>query len=385
MRILISCGEPSGDLYAAALASEILRRQPTAEIAGLGGPRLQAAGARLVGNFAGLSVTGLTEALGVVPRSYAMLRRLVREADARRPDVFVAVDFPDFNFRLMAAMRRRGIPVVYYVGPQLWAWRPARMQQMQAHVDRVLVIFPFEAAIYERAHVPVTFVGHPLLDLVRVQESRERLLTRLGLTAAAPTVALLPGSRRNEVHRIAPAMAGAVPLIRQSVPTVQFIVARAPGLPEALFAPLLRSAGVGGAVVSVTDQADDVLAASDLALTASGTATVQTALHACPMVVAYRLSPMSYRLGRRFVLVDTFAMPNLVAGRPVVPELIQDACTPERLAAEAVTLLTNGEARARMTEGLRDVRERLGGPGASARAADAVLSVAAAGRGRSHG
>jgi lipid-A-disaccharide synthase len=368
VRVMISCGEPSGDLYAGALAAEIRRREPEADIFGFGGPRLAAAGGRLIGDFQGISVTGLTEALRVLPRSFAMLRVLAAAARDQRPDVFVAIDFPDFNFRLMAALHRLGIPVVYYVSPQIWAWRPGRMQTMKRYVDRVLVIFPFEEDLYRREDVPVEFVGHPLVDLVRVREPRAALLREHGLEPAAPTVALLPGSRPNELRRIVPGIAASLPLIASKVPGVQFIVAAAPNLPDALFAPL--------AVPIVHERTDDVLAASDVVITASGTATVQAALHERPMVVVYKLSPLTYRLGKPFVRVDTYAMANLVAGRRIVPELIQDEFTSERVAEECVRLLTDEQLRRRTQEELRRVRERLGGAGASGRAAEAVLAVA---------
>jgi lipid-A-disaccharide synthase len=270
----------------------------------------------------------------------------------------------------MAALRRLGIPVVYYVSPQLWAWRPGRLKTMQRLVDRMLVIFPFEAPIYERAGVPVQFVGHPLVDLARPARPRAAVLRELGLHPDAPTVALLPGSRPNELRRIGPVMAAALPAIRDAVPGVQFVVARAPNLPDVLFASFAGCAGV-------EDATDDVLAAADLVITASGTATVQTALHERPMVVVYRVSSLSYRVGKPLLKVDTYAMPNLVAGRRIVPELIQDDCTPERIASEAVALLSDPDASARMREALRTLREQLGAPGASGRAADAVLQVAA--------
>ena len=373
MKVMISCGEASGDLYAGALAADLRILDPSAEIFGLGGQRLKAAGATLTGAFDGLTVTGLTEALRVLPRSYAMLRRLVDAARERRPDVFVAIDFPDFNFRLMAAIRRLGIPIVYYVSPQLWAWRPRRMQTMKALVDRVLVIFPFEAPLYQQAGVPVRFVGHPLVDLARAHQPRQAFLRDCGLVPDAPTVALLPGSRPNELQRIAPGMAAALPRIRERVPDVQFVVACAPGLPEALFAPFAATKAV-----LVHDRTDDVLAAADAVITASGTATVQAALHECPMVVVYRLSPLTYRLGKPFVKVDTYAMANLVAGRRIVPELIQGDFTPERVADETVAFLEDRERHARTREALRRVREQLGEPGASRRAAEAILEVARA-------
>jgi lipid-A-disaccharide synthase len=375
MRIMISCGEASGDLYAGALAAELRRRAPEAEIFGVGGQRLRSGGAELVGDFEGLTVTGLTEALRVLPRSYAMFRRLVGLARARRPQVFVAIDFPDFNFRLMAALRRLGIPIVYYVSPQLWAWRPGRMETMRQLVDKALVIFPFEEELYRRAGVPVEFVGHPLVDIARAGQPRSAFLRDRGLVPDAPTVALLPGSRPNELRRIAPAIVAALPIIRARVPDVQFVVACAPNLPDALFAPFL-TAGPGSRPVLAHDRTDDVLAASDAVITASGTATVQAALHERPMVVVYRLSPLTYRLGKPFVKVDTYAMTNLVAGRRVVPELIQQDFTPDRVADETVAFLTDRERHARTREALRRVREKLGAPGASGRAADAVLSVA---------
>ena len=370
MRIMVSCGEPSGDLYAGALAAELRARVPGIEITGLGGPRLAGAGAQLTADFSGMTVTGLTEALRVLPHSYATYRTLVEAARARRPDVFVAIDFPDFNFRLMRSLHRLGIPIVYYVSPQLWAWRSGRMKTMKALVDKVLVIFPFEAEIYERAGVPVEFVGHPLVDLAQAGESRESFLRQHGLNPEAPTVALLPGSRPNELHRIAPDMAAALPLIAARVPGAQFVVAAAPGLSDELFAPF------GGAPTIVRSRTDDVLAASDVVITASGTATVQAALHERPMVVVYRLSPLSYMLGRRFIHVDMYAMANLVAGRRIVPELIQDDFTPARVADETIALLHDGGRHRATREALREVRRRLGSPGASGRTADAILQVA---------
>jgi len=375
MRIMISCGEPSGDLYAGALVAEMLTREPSAEVFGFGGQRLAAAGARLIGDFQGLSVTGLTEAIRVLPRSFAMLRRLTAAARERRPDVFVAIDFPDFNFRLMAALHALGIPVVYYISPQLWAWRAGRMQTMKRFVTRVLVIFPFEEELYRKAGVPVEFVGHPLVDLVRVRQPRAALLREHGLDPAAPTVALLPGSRPNELRRIVPGVAASLPLIRERVPNAQFVVAAAPNLGDELFAPFIEGQGRSRPVI-VRGRTDDVLAASDAVITASGTATVQAALHERPMVVVYRLSPLTYRLGKPFVRVDTYAMANLVAGKRIVPELIQEDFTPERVAAETVRFLTDGELHARTRDELRRVREKLGDPGASGRAADAVLAVA---------
>jgi len=370
---MISCGEASGDLYAGALATELLRLDPATTIVGLGSRRLRDAGATLTADFSGLSVTGLLEVSRLLPRTYATYRALVREAKTNRPDVLVAIDFPDFNFVLARAIRKLGVPVVYYISPQLWAWRRGRMNTMRRIADRVLVIFPFEESIYRDAGVPVEWVGHPMLDVSRPPVSRRDFLATIGLDSARPVVALLPGSRRNEVEAILPDLVRAAQIIRERLPKVQVVLARAPHLGDALFAPLdsLR----GGAVM-LDGHADDVLAAADVALLASGTVTVQAALHECPMVVVYRLSPITYRLGKPFVHVDTYAMANLVAGRRVVPELIQHDFTPERVAAEALRVLTDPSHAAAVRRDLHEVRGRLGEPGASRRAAEAVIDVA---------
>lgn len=376
MRVMISCGEPSGDLYAGALAGEILRLEPSARISGFGGDRLAAAGATLVENFSGLSVTGLLEVIRLLPRTYATYRRLVAEADAVRPDVFVAIDFPDFNFALARAMKKRGIPIVYYISPQLWAWRSGRMKTMQRLVDRVLVIFPFEEPIYRSAGVPVEWVGHPLFDVQPAARPREVFLRDIGLDPARPVVALLPGSRTNELREILPTLTDAALAVRERVPEVQFIVARAPHLRDALFDPLGPLRASGAPLVSIESQTDDVLASADAAIVASGTVTVQAALHECPMVVVYRLSPLTYRLGKPFVRVDTYAMANLVAGRRVVRELIQDDFTAAGVADETVRILTDRAYADEMRRSLKQVKEKLGDPGASRRAAQAVIEVA---------
>jgi lipid-A-disaccharide synthase len=380
---MISCGEPSGDVYAAALASELQRLDPATVITGFGGDRLRAAGASLIGDFSGLSVTGLLEVVRVVPRTYATYRRLVNDAAAVRPDVFVAIDFPDFNFTLAKAVRKLGVPVVYYISPQLWAWRRGRMKTMRRIADRVLVIFPFEEPIYRAAGVPVQWVGHPLLDVAHPPEPRVTFLAGLGLDPNRPVVALLHGSRRNEVRAILPDLARAAVLIRTRVPGVQFIVARAPHLTDAVFEPLAILGGSGSTLPPMTvleGRADAVLAAADVALVASGTVTVQAALHQCPMVVVYRLSTLTYTLGKPFVHLDTYAMANLIAGRRVVPELIQGAFTPQAVADEALRVLTDPAHAAAVRSGLGEVRDKLGQPGASTRAAEAVLEVARAGR-----
>ena len=374
-RLLLSCGEASGELYAGALTRELLAIDPTLGISGLGGPQFAAAGGRLVDDYREISVTGLTEWIPKLPRLLAARRRLVAAAEAERPDALVLIDFSGFNFRLAPAIKRLGVPVIYYISPQIWASRPGRLATIRAIADRVLVIFPFEAAIYEKGGVPVEFVGHPLIDLAKPSATREAFLLGLGLTPFAPTVAILPGSRPNEVSRILPDLAAAARLISREVGAAQFVVARAPHLDAQLF-DAVRTDDKGPRFTLVEGDTDTVLASADVALTASGTATVQAALHDTPMVIVYRMAPLSYQLARRVVSLDTIGMVNLIAGERIAPEFVQDAFTPEAVAREAISMLTDRDRAARIRARLATVRERLGGPGASRRAALAIMRVA---------
>jgi len=370
---MISCGEPSGDLYAGALAVELRRRAPETVVFGLGGQRLMAGGGELVADYRGLSATGLLEAVPAIPRFFTLLRRLRDVARAEKPHVLVLIDSPEINFRLAARLKDLKIPIIYYIPPQIWAWRGQRLKEIKRLADKVLVIFPFEDALYRKAGVPVDFVGHPLVDLARAQEPANVFRQQIGIDPSRPVVALLPGSRTNEVARLLPVMRDATTEIARHRRDVQFVIARAPGLDDTLFDSL---AWAEPGPVEVLGRTDDVLAVADAAITASGTATVQAAIHGVPMAVVYKLSRLTYALGRRFVHVDTFAMVNLIAGRRIVPELIQDACTPEAITREIVMLLTDRAKADATRAALRQVKERLGAPGASGRVADAVLALA---------
>jgi len=373
LRVLLSCGEASGDLYAGALVRELRALVPDIDVFGLGGPQFAAAGGRQIADYRELSVNGLFEVLGKIPQLNAARKALIAAADATPPDVVVPIDFWGFNYRLAQAMAKRGVPVVYYISPQLWASRPWRMKSMREVASRVLVIFPFEQAIYEKAGVPVEFVGHPLVELTRVAAPRAQFLDARGMTATAPTVAILPGSRANEVSRILPDLIAAAGLMRRQLPDVQFLVARAPNLADELFEPLER-ANLTKAVI-VQGDTDTVLASADVTLLASGTATVQAALHDTPMVIVYRVSPLTYAIGRRLLTVDTFGMVNLIAGSRIVPELIQHDFTPQAVAREALSMLMDQSRAATIRDGLREVRRKLGSAGASHRAAQAILRL----------
>ena len=370
-RLLVSCGEPSGDLYAADLVQHLRARLPVLpQIFGLGGDRLQAEGAHLLAHVRELAVVGLWEVVSHLPRFLRIFRDLLAEVDRERPDLAILVDYPDFNLRVARALHRRGIPVVYYVSPQVWAWRPRRMSAIRAHVAHMIVIFPFEAKVYEDAGVPVTFVGHPLVDLVAPERDRSGFLTANGLDPARPVIALLPGSRSKEIAHNLPAMAGAVRLLAERKPDLQFLAAVGPSID----AVTLR-AGFPPSVVLVQGRTHAVLSVADAAVVASGTATVEAALLGTPMVVVYRLSALTYALGRRFVTVPHVAMANLIAQQRIVPELIQGDFTAQGVADAVLPLL--GPAGDTMRGALGEVRGRLGAPGASGRAAAVVAGLLA--------
>jgi lipid-A-disaccharide synthase len=366
-RLLISCGEPSGEFYAAELVAELRRRFPDLEAFGLGGDRLAAENVRLLAHLKDLAVVGLVEVLSHLRRIKGLFDSVVVEAERLRPDLAVLIDYPDFNLRLARELKRRGIPVVYYVSPQLWAWRRGRIKQVKRDVAKMLVIFPFEEQIYRDASVPVSFVGHPLIDHVKPPTDRSAVARTLGLDGGRPVVALLPGSRNKEVAFNLPPMLGAVALLRERRAELQFVLAAAPHLRKDAFAAA-SSAGV----TVLHGSTREVLASARVAIVASGTATVETALTLTPMVVVYRLSALTYALGKPLVSVSNYAMVNLIAGRVVVRELIQKDFTAARVCEETLRVLDDGPARSEMLANLEEVRERLGKGGATGNAADEV-------------
>jgi lipid-A-disaccharide synthase len=322
-----------------------------------------------------MAVVGLLEVVRHLRRLRGIFDRLLAEVDRRRPRLAVLIDYPDFNLRLARELRRRGVRVVYYVSPQLWAWRRGRIRTVRETAERMLVIFPFEEPLYREAGVPVRFVGHPLVDLVPPPGEPAARAVDLGLDPARPILALLPGSRPGEIGHNLPGLLGAAERLRAVRPELQAVLAAAPSLD---LADLRRR--VGARPIRVVDgRTREVVGAARLALVASGTATVETALLGTPMLVVYRLSPLTYALGRPLVRVPHYAMVNLIAGRRAVPELIQGSFTPERVATQALPLWDEGPARERQLSDLAEVRRRLGGPGASRRAAESVLEALDAG------
>lgn len=367
-RLLISCGEPSGEFYAAELVAELRRRRPDLEAFGLGGDRLAAENVRLLAHLKDLAVVGLVEVLSHLHRLKGLFDSVVLEAERTRPDVAVLIDYPDFNLRLARRLKRLGIPVVYYVSPQLWAWRRGRIKDVQRDVAKMLVIFPFEERIYQEAGVRVAFVGHPLVDQVKPPADRAPVAASLGLDPARPVVALLPGSRNKEVAFNLPPILGAVGLLRERRKDLQFVLAAAPHLRADALNP------ARALDITILEGATrEILSAARAAIVASGTATVETALTGTPMVVVYRISGLTYALGKPLVNLPNYAMVNLIAGRTVVPELIQRDFTAARVAEELLRILDDGNARSQMLGHLEEVRAKLGKGGATLRAADELM------------
>ncbi len=353
-KILISAGEASGDLYAASLAAELLRRHADLELFGCAGPRMRAAGVRAVVDSASLAVVGLIEVVAHIPRIRREYRKLLAAARAERPTLAILTDSPDFHLRLARRLKRMGIPVVYLVAPQVWAWRKGRLAAMRRTVDRLLCIFPFEEPFFREHGIPVTYIGHPLSRLVRPSIGREEFFRKHGLAEDRPLVALLPGSRQAEAARHMPALEAAAAEIARRRP-VNLVLGRA-GLSD------FRERIPGGAIQVIEGETWDLLAHATLALAASGTVTVEAALLGTPMVTFYKVTALSWFAGRFLVNVPFYSMVNLIAGRAVIPELMQNEMTGERLAAEALRLLDSPAAREEMQRQLEAVSRALAGP-----------------------
>ncbi|MGB6876676.1 MAG: lipid-A-disaccharide synthase [Candidatus Acidiferrales bacterium] len=369
-QILISAGEVSGDMYAARLATA-LQKRTGAHLFGMGGPRMREAGVELVADASQIAVVGITEVFHRLPAVWRAWRTLEREAARRKPALAITVDSPGFNFGLARRLKKQGIRNVYFISPQIWAWRPRRMRWIQQRFERVLVIFPFEEEIYRRAGVTVDFVGHPLVDSVHAKMTREEFAARFGLDAKRQIVAILPGSRPSEIQRSMPIIAEACEGLQKDHAT-QFVVAVAPDVKRDIFEKHSRNGVHWTLAEGATYEA---LAAADCAIVSSGTATVEAALLGTPMVVVYRLSLLTAMIARRLVTTSLFAMVNLISGRQVAPELIQEKFTASALEKELRSLLDSQEARERQKSDLASVRAKLGAGGTIDRAAEIIAAM----------
>jgi lipid-A-disaccharide synthase len=376
--ILISAGEASGDLHGATLCRAIRELHPGVRLFGMGGPRMAAAGMELVADVSGHAVVGTSEALGRIPRLYRAYRLLKARLIEERPRALVVIDFPEFNLRLARIARRAGVPVVYFIPPQLWAWRRGRIRQMVRRVSRVLAVLPFEEQLYRDAGVPVDFVGHPLLDVLPLDLDRAEARRRLGVDPGESLIGLLPGSRREEVERLLPPMLVAAKRLSAAGVARRFALGLAPAVDVAAVGRLVKSAvDEGGPRVDVFERRTyEVMAAADVVLISSGTATLEAALLGVPMVVCYRVSRVTEAVVRLLVKVRWCSLPNLIANRGVVPEVLQDELTGQRLAGEALRLIEDPAAAGAQRAAFEQVRVQLGAPGVGRRAAQAVIETA---------
>jgi lipid-A-disaccharide synthase len=378
--IMLSAGEASGDLHGATMCRALRALDPGLRLIGMGGPRMAAAGVEILVDLTAHAAMGTSEAIGRVPGLYRAYRLLVRRLREARPMAMVLIDFPEFNLRLARQARQAGIPVVYFIPPQVWAWRRGRIRQMARRVTRVLAAFPFEKSLYEEAGVPVEFVGHPLLDVVPSDLDRAKGRERLGVGERQTLVGLLPGSRRQEVDRLLPPMLDAAARLSRADGQRCFVLGLAASVDRGpLSVHLRRASEAGGPPVEVFEGLTyEVMAASDALLIASGTATLEAALLGTPMVVCYRVSRLSEVVVRLLNRSAWISLPNIVAGRGAVPEILQDEVTGARLASEAERLLVDSVTATAQRAAFKEVRSRLGHPGVGARAARAVLKVVGA-------
>ena len=373
MRVMIIAGEASGDLHGAGVVRELKALSPECEIFGIGGDKMQAAGMGLIYHVRELSVMGFWEVLQHLPLLRSVEKTLETLLKARRPDVLVLIDYPGFNLRFARFARRQKIKILYYISPQVWAWNRRRVRTMKGLIDKMLVVFPFEEEIYREEGIDVEFVGHPLLEVLDHEpQGRREFCRRYGFDEQKPILGLFPGSRRQELERIFPAMLGAARILHRDR-GVQIAVGVASVLEMDYVKAFLRD---DFPVQLVQHATYDVMKNADLAIVTSGTATLETAYFQTPMIVVYRTSILTYLVGRLLIRIKNIGLVNIVAGQQIVPEILQGQVTPEKLAAESAKLLDDRSMREKIAGNLAAVKEKLGSAGASARVARTILSLA---------
>jgi lipid-A-disaccharide synthase len=370
---MVVAGEASGDLHGGRLVEALRRLAPHLVVEGMGGIRMREAGVHLLADAGETAVVGLTELWEIRRTLSGSLRRLRDHLRKVHPALLICIDFPDFNLLLAHTARRLGIPVCYFISPQVWAWRRGRIRTIRRLVRKMLVLFPFEEALYRQAGVDVTFVGHPLLDVLTAAPSREACRAALGVGDASPVLGLLPGSRQAEIRRHLPLLLAAGSQLTAGHPELRLLLGVAPTLDPTLVEQTVAASPVRVRVVH--GRTHEVIRASDLLLAVSGTVTLEAAILGTPMVITYRMGLLSSIVAGLLVRVRHIGLPNLVAGEAIVPELVQFQATPGRLAAAAWEILASPERQARMRMALAEVRQRLGAPGATERAAREILAL----------
>ncbi|MBE9581213.1 MAG: lipid-A-disaccharide synthase [Proteobacteria bacterium] len=369
-KIMIVAGEASGDMHGARLVKEMQRLNPRLEFFGIGGSALRQAGVRIRVDNAQMAVVGVSEALLKLRVLLSALRIAKEDLKGIRPDLLIVIDFPDFNLRVATMARKMGVPVLYYISPQIWAWRTGRVKKIKKVVDHMVVIFPFEVDFYKRWHVPVTFVGHPLLDSMSSRMAGEK---KQNLGGSGRLIGLLPGSRNEEVMRLLPTMVQVADVVSEQIPDIQFAIPVASSVDRSLVETIARNGAAR--ILVLSDRLRDVLEEATLLITASGTVTLEAAIAGTPMIIVYKVSGLSYWLGKCLIHVKHIGLANLVAGKSIVPELIQHQVSVEKIARKALNLLSDDSALAEMRRELGCVTQLLGAPGASKRAAKVAMSL----------
>lgn len=360
-------GESSGDLHGSNLVKVLFRLDPKIAIYGTGGDKLKEAGVEILFNFTDLAVVGITEVLGKFGSILNIFRRLKIFLKQEHPDLLILIDYPDFNLRLAKFAKRIGIPVLYYISPQVWAWRRGRVKKIARSVDRLAVIFPFETSYYQKEKVDIKFVGHPLVEVVKPRFRREDALHRLGLDPSKKIIGLLPGSRINEIFSLVPAILGAAEIISEKLPNIQFVLPLAPVCSENDILGIASQYNVELKIIQ--NYYYDVINVSDFVIVASGTATLETALLNTPMLIIYKTSFLTYLIGKTLISIKDIGLVNIVAGKRVVPELVQGQVTPERIARETLKFINNDVLMLKAEQSLRKVQKKLDGIGVAEKVA----------------
>ncbi len=369
---MIIAGEASGDLHGGALAASLKELEPDLRLTGLGGEKMMRAGVESYRNIEDLCVIGLGEVLSNLKKFKEVFRLLVEKLDSEKPDCVVLIDYPEFNLRFAKEVKKREIPLVYYISPQIWAWRKGRIKIIEKTVDKMLVIFKFEEELYRKEGIDAEFVGHPLLDVVKPRFSKDEFIRREGLNGNKKIVALLPGSREIEVIRNLPTMISAASLIRKRFgEDIQFVVAKLATIKDEIYENIAKESGFP--ITIVEGYPYDCVNVSDLVLVASGTATLETAILEKPMLIIYKVSLLTWLIGKMLVKIPNIGLVNIVAGEKVVPEFIQFDATAQKIATEAISLLSSPQKLADITTRLKTIKEKLGATQASKRAAQIVL------------
>ena len=366
--IMIVAGEASGDMHGASLVREMLKIDPSLNFYGMGGNKMQEAGVKLLVNASETAVVGLTEVISKFGTLFRIIRQMKKSLDEMKPELVILIDYPDFNLNFVApAAKKRDIKIFYYISPQVWAWRKSRINKIKRLVNKMAVILPFEVYTYAAKGFAVDYVGHPLLDLVKPAYSRQESLKIFNLDESKTTIGLLPGSRQSEVVKLLPEMLRASEIITQKIQNVQFILPLADTLEQKTIDDIVSGFAIKVKVIS--GQTYDAVSCCDLAIVASGTATLETALLSVPMIIIYKISPLSYFIGKFIVNVQNIGLANIIAGKTVVPELIQEDASGNRIAAEAMDILTNTARKQEMIKELAAIRSKLGDPGAATKTA----------------